>query len=342
MIQQYSIKLDSTYLIIDNSPRCWNTFELKTDTIFQIENNLYFFNNKTIQFRGVTFDNGKPEGVTDSFKAEEYALQAHKKWELDFQKKALKSRLKDGEQLFLNIKGKPFLIWWYESPLKSKNTTRSIEIKISSNVNTIDTAGIDLNVTHQLYLDCITNGNTCYTLSIPVLESETLQKEILKLKTIANTFNVYGSFIDIDLLNKRLKSENNYIFKDSFNLIEIDVPEWLNIVKSPIKNSIFGSFPEKDNIINAVGITWEYKTKNSSFSDFVNKDKVQHDNQQVIIDNEKIRREFFTKQNSTFYCQNIYLAGDNIFCFISFTATPTTYYYNLQRLDKLIENVKLK
>ncbi len=95
--------------------------------------------------------------------------------------------------------GKPFLIWWFETPKNNKVPNREIETNInnSQNHNFSDTTEIELNATHQLFLDFILHGNTSVILSMPVLQNETLVNEINNLKKIANTLNVYGSYIDL-------------------------------------------------------------------------------------------------------------------------------------------------
>lgn len=345
-IIQYSLKLDSTFLFIDNSNRNWYTLDLKTDTFFTIEGNIYFYNNKTIQIGSIQFNNGKPGGVMGSSEAEEYALRGHKKWELDYQKKSLRRNLKNGEELFYNRNGKPFLIWWFETPSKSKVPEKELEVRINRiEQDAKDTSAIELNATNQLFLDFVIHGNTQVSISTPVLENETLDDEIIKLKAIANTLNVYGSYIDLKILNKRLKSNETIVLSDSLDLIKIDIPDWINVVQSPYKNTFVTSLPEKDNITNAILIYWQYKTDSIDFQDFINKrqsDKSNRDNIKEIEKDDQIQRYFYTQNNSWFQCQDIYMEGENVFCFVNFTATSSTYNFNLKRLNEFINKIKLK
>jgi len=347
-IYQYSLKLDSSYIFIDNSNRNWYTLEFETDTLITIEGNIFFFNNKTIQIGSRQFNNGKSVGVMGSIKSEEYALIGHKKWELDYQKKSLHTRLKNGEELYYGQNGKPFLIWWFESPKKSKVPEREIEINInnSENQNLFDTNAIELNATHQLFLDFVVHGNTSVTLSLPVFENETLDNEINSLKKIANTLNVYGSYIDISVLSDRLKDkENKIVLRDILDLMEVEIPSWLNVCKSPYKDVISLSFPEKENITNGVAIICESKSDSGNFDSFINKylAKGVDANSLKLLGKEKNKEQyFFTKKDAWFYGQNIFLEGEKSYCYINFIATKTTYDFNLERLYKFVEGVKIK
>jgi hypothetical protein len=43
----------------------------------------------------------------------------------------------------------------------------------------------------------------------------------------------------------------------------------LNAVHSARENSFYATFPEKDYVTNAIGVTWEYKTDSLSFLNFI-------------------------------------------------------------------------
>lgn len=62
----------------------------------------------------------------------------------------------------------------------------------------------------------------------------------------------------------------------------------------------------------------------------------------ILIDETNINREYFTGENGNFHCQNVYLQGENIYCFLNFTATKTTYDFNIELFDELVENIKLE
>jgi hypothetical protein len=345
-IIQFTYNLDSSVVFIDNSPRNWYTLNITTDTLIQVENNIYFFNGKTIQIGSIQFDNGRPNGVKGSKVAEEFALESHKKWELDYQKKTLKKRLKNDELLYHNKNGKPFLIWWFETPKSKKIPEREIEIDYyNESAITTDTSAVETEVTHQLFLDFVIHGKTVVSISIPVLENESLDKEIETLKDMANTLNVYGGPIDLEVLSFRLENQNKYVFQDSLNQVSINLPIWYNIVDATFdRNVIVGSCPEKDNIYNSIALSINYSSDSIAIQNFTNRGKVSQrldiDNLEVLSDTESEWRYFFTKDNGYFHCENINIKKGGLYYYIGFTATSTTYDFNKKRLDEFVNLIK--
>jgi len=345
-VMQFSKKLnDNTYLFIDNSSRIWYTIEIKTDTLFSIGKNVFFADNKTMQIISLGFDNQNQRGTMGSEKSEKYALQGHKKWELDYQRKTIGKRLKNKEEFFYNETGKPFLVWWYENPKKWKGKERVIEINLTNDsIDFENEDAIELNCTHQLYMNFVIHGNNLVSISIPVLENEKLQNEIEKMKNIAKSLNVFGNYIDLKILSERINN-SNYTFRDSLNLIEIEIPSWLNICVSPHKTLFSASFPEKDNIINGVAIIWELKSNFESFADFKSKliAKDTDANSLKMINKEKNKEQYFyTKNNGWFHGQNVFIEGENVYYYINFVATTTTYTYNLTRFYELVDKIKIR
>jgi len=341
-----SKKVDAnTYLFINNSDRNWYTIELKTDTLFVVKDNLYFVNDKTMQIISLAFDNQRPTGTRGNMKAEKQALQGHRKWAFDYQKKQIGKKVKSKEAFFYNKAGKPFLIWWYESPKEQKEKGHDLEVVVEKfNSETPDSSFVELKSTHQLFLDFITHGDNCVSISVPVLENENLQNEINKLKSMAESLNVYGGDIDLGILSERIENPD-YIFRDSQNLIEIEIPSWLNVCKSPYKRVFSASFPEKDNITNAVAVMWELKSDSVTFNDFKNsliaKD-IDENSMKVLSREESKERYFFTKRNGWFHGQNVFIEGEDVYCYINFIATETTYNYNLERFYELVDKIKIE
>src|SRR5574340_532275 len=144
------IEKDSTFLLVDDTPGCWYTLELKADKMGLIDENLYYFDHKTIQFGGYMFDTGRPAGVMESRGAEVNALNAHMKFELKQYLNSEQSKLYYNKKLYLNNSGKPFLIWWFKVP----------EIKTTGHRKKADeTNDTGKKAIFQLYLDCITQAN---------------------------------------------------------------------------------------------------------------------------------------------------------------------------------------
>jgi len=356
-IMRYSTRLDSTtFLFIDNSDRNWFTIEIKTDTLVQIQNDLFYAANKTIQIIstqfGIQLVNGEYVNIVGNQNAEKRILRAHKKWELDYQKKGF-GRLKNKGEFFYGKENKPFSIWWIENPKNWEGGTTSFGTTIQYEEIDLDTEDPSQFIhtqeswkcTHQVWLDFMIHGKTCVSISIPVLDTENLQTEFEKLKQIALSLNVYGNYIDPKGLFERIDNPN-YIFKDSLNLIEFEIPKWLNITlnTTKVKDMICGTFPEKDNITNAAVILWRAKSDSLAF--FKSKNhflgNVDKGSLTVIRKEENKEQYFFTRENGWFHCQVVYIEGENAYCMITFTATESTYQYNLKRFYDLIDKIKVK
>jgi len=341
------LKADSNYVLVDNTKGNWFTLEFKADTLRKTEDNRIIYNNKKIlQINVIPFTkilSNQKSSITIP-----KALQAYKKWELDYQQKKLESNLKSGEEFYYHDK-KPFLIWWHKNPPDSKNNTFE-ENEKKYDIETANYVDVKtLKVTHMLCLNFSIYGEKNVAFSIPVYEDENLEEEIEKLKVVANSLRVYGGNIDMDVLMNIKKSKEKYILRDSLNFLELEVPEWLNIIKPKYKNNFIASFPEKYEVVHAMSILWEYKSDSLTFNDFVNRGKLPHNdkykephNYRLIEENDSTLRYFYTSDNGWFYKQNVYLKGDNIYCFINFTATKDTYDYNIEKFDEIIKKIKIK
>jgi hypothetical protein len=79
-IMRFSTRLDSTtFLFIDNSDRNWFTIEIKTDTLVQIQNDIFYAANKTIQIISIQFGiqlvNGEYVNIVGNQNAEKRILK---------------------------------------------------------------------------------------------------------------------------------------------------------------------------------------------------------------------------------------------------------------------------
>lgn len=340
---RYFFKVDSTYVIVEDSKDNWFTLEFKADTLSQYEENRIIYDNKkllqinVIPFSKILPTQNKPITIPK-------ALQAYKKWELDYQQKLLKTKLKSGEEYYYRD-NKPFLIWWYKNPPETENDT-SVENEKEYDFEMATFADVKtLNVSYMLCLNFSIYGNKNVAFTIPVFEDENLKKEIENLKEVANSLRVYGGNIDMDVLVDIKKSKEKYILRDSLDFLELEVPDWANVIK-PIYSNMFGAtFPEYHEVVNAMMMRWEYKSDSLTFNDFINRSKSRHEmrpNYRLIERNDSTYKYFYTSDNGWFYQQCVYLKGENIYCLINFTATKNTYDYNITRFDEIIKKLKIK
>ena len=348
MTNRFFFKVDSTYVMMDNTKGHWFSLEFKADTLFQNEDNMIIYDNKKLlQISVIPFSEIIPnpkKGITIP-----KALQAYKKWELDYQRKVLKTKLKSGQEFYYKEK-KPFLIWWYKNPSDKENDNDDFyekDFQYDPETNAlIEIKSLTLKATHMLCLNFSIMAEKNVAFTIPVFEDENLKEEIEKLKEVANSLRTFGSGIpDIDVFMSTKRSKEKYVLRDSLNFLELEVPDWLNVFKPMRVKMFWGSFPEWHEIVNAMSMTWEYKSDSLSFNDILNRNTIPHNkrpNYRLIEENDTILRYFYTSDNGWFYQQNVYLKGDNIFCFINFTATRNTYDYNIGRFEEIIKKIKLK
>ncbi len=355
-VLRYLMKKDSSYLFIDNGKSNWYTIDLESDTIIDLGNSIYYYNNKTIQINSVGINNGKEIGVMDSPEEEIGALKWHQKWEEDYQQKNFRKKLKVKEELFYNKNQKPFLIWYYEKPnkIKKSSETRVIEYEKSNGKSkegqsyNEDSILIEsYNVTHQIFLDFMVHGKTCVSISTSLLENEDLAKEIANLKKIANSLVVYGLDIDLDILSKRSKSKGTFVYKDSLENISLEIPDDINVFKGQYftKDVLSLSFPEKNNIVNATCIMWVDKAKAGTFEQFINKgQKVKRKLSDLneLPKGGNLARYSINSNDSFFAIQTVYIEGVKNYYYISFTATLNTYDFNIGRFQELLSKIKLK
>jgi hypothetical protein len=342
------LKSDSSYYFIDNSKKCWYTIEIKTDTFFQIQDLMFFARNRDFQIKSLFVDGGTSySGAVGDNKAEEKMLEEKMKWEYKYQKENIQGRIRKGQELYYNTNNKPFLIWWIELPKKSNSPTTTLSANVNKDYKFgySDTTEVDINVTHSLYIDFIIHGNNSTTVSFSVLENEKLEDEIRFAKEIANTLNVYGGYIDLQLLKKKTSKIQDYYFEDSLKLMQIQFPSQINVLSYYRKQSLMVSFPEKQNICNAATVLWKYRTDSTTFEQFITERRKINQNRGVVTnlcDSSNIKRDFYIAKNPYFHCQDVYMQSDSIFCFMNFTATESTYVLNIELFNELVKRIKIK
>lgn len=347
MLYRYFFKVDTTYVMVDNSKGNCFTLEFKADTIYQIgneqdENALIVYDyRKVLQVNVIPFSNilsARKKSVTIP-----KALQAYKKWELDYQQKAWKTKLKSGEEFYYR-EDKPFLIWWFKNPPAMDDAFEYDEAEEEMEEGTIVETKT-LNVTHTLFLNFSIYGRKNVAFTIPVFEDENLEEEIEKLKAVANSLKVYGWYIDMDVLVDMKRSKEQYVLRDSLNFLELNVPEFLNVIRPIYDNMFIAGFPERHEVVNAMSMRWEYKSDSLTFNDFINRSTIPHKERadyRLIEKSDSVYRYFYTSDDGWFHHQCVYLKGDNVFCLIIFTATENTYDYNVGRFEEIIRAIKLK
>jgi hypothetical protein len=341
----FFVKVDSTYVMVDNNKGHGFMLEFKADTLFQIENNMIVYDNrKLLQVNVIPFSEviSNPKKNTTIPKA----LEAFKKWELDYQQKVLKTKLKSGQEFYYRDNNKPFLIWWHQNPPEEKKNKSDYNEKEYDPETDTFVEVKTLNVTHMLFLNFSILAEKNVAITIPVFEDEDLNEEIEKMKEIANSVRVYGSgILDIGVLMDIKKSKEKYVLRDSLNFLELEVPDWVNVLRPMRDNAFFATFPERYEVINAIGMYWEYKSDSLTFNNLINRNSIPKEkrpNYRLLEESDSVLRYFYTSDNGWYYQQDVYLRGENVYCFFNFTATRNTYDYNIGRFEEIIKKIKLK
>ncbi len=326
---------------VDNSKNVHFAVSFKGDTVIPSKQyeNFYFIDTTLIQIHKYPIPEDMKDYKWDS-KREEKLLKYFSDYEFDYRKKEVyKQKLKSNNVFFENKYSKRFLLLYYKMP---DNTKKGID-----NNSNNDAEFKELNVEYQIYLFFTTN-NFVTLINIPVFNNEKLERKLdIAMKDIANTVRVSDIGIDLNMLNKQI--EYNLINKplviiDTINSLEYTIPFWLNTLK--VDNIILcGTFPDIDNICNALAFITFEKDKFDSFSAFEN--KMLHGKTTIKFDkleskNSKITRYKVIRQtpNGKFICQLLFFDNGSKYGYIGFTATETTYEKNVSRFDEFIESLK--
>jgi hypothetical protein len=333
--QGYSffLKLDSTVLYINNEKNNYFTLEFPADTVFSIEEKIITIGDNITQFNVIPFSEIMPNQKKSISISK--VLEGYKKWEFDYQKK-FQYGIKSQQQWYFK-EDKPFLIWWFK-----QNKSFDINDFLAKKKNT-DYLAKTIYVTHSLCMNFSIYAQKNVAITMSVTEEQNLDDKIEYLKKVANTLRIYGGPVNIDFLMN--KETEKYVLRDSLNLLEMKIPEYLNVIQPRYYNMFTASFPEKKEVVNAMSIIWEYKTDSLSFEDFINREKKlskEKTNYKLIEKNDSTYRYFFTSENDWFHSQNVYLKGENIYCFLNFTATKNTYNYNIEKFEDILNSIKLK
>lgn len=339
---------DSLYLYLDNSANNWFSFEVNADTVYPIER-FIIADNKALQINLVRFSSKSPSGVMDDHASEEIALKKHSKWELKYQSKTLKKRLKSEYLSYRNKDNKPFLIWWHNVPeIKEKGSKFDFVISNDASDGTGNEKDADscivYNVSFMIYLSFIIDNNQVVAISIPVYQNEDIVHSIDFLKKIAESVKSYGGKINIYYLKKKIESPDDYELSDFRNLIKIKLPEYMTVLEIPYERSFMFTFPEIGQIINVALIRWDYSDSTDNLNTFV--DKVYSSNNREdlrnIVNEINYKEYKFTSDNGRFIYHDVFVKGKNVMYRVLFTATNTTYDFNLSRFMNFLKGIEIE
>jgi hypothetical protein len=170
-----------------------------------------------------------------------------------------------------------------------------------------------------------------------------LLRSLNYIKQLAESIDVFGSYIDVEVISNRFKSnEYEYVISDSTKSINIPIPNWLNPCLSKYNFSYLLSFPEIANISNAIAIVFEYRVNEIAFDDFVQR---VFENTSVVtyepIENINDYAQYRINSNNNLITNYIFFENKEVYCWIQFVATQETYTINYSKFKSFIEKIEL-
>ena len=311
--------------------------------------NIYMIDMKSmVQFTKYPIPYDMKDYMFDSIK-EYKLLESIRDYEFDYQKeKSFKQEIECHTEYCTNQYSKRFLIWYYKEPDSIPNlknySSRTDDKERGEPV-------ASYKVDYQLHL-MFTSNNCIVMINYPVYKQENLSFRLDYLKNeVANSVRVFNMNMDAGFLDKQIEHNINkkpLIVKDTFVGIQYEVPYWLNVNEQlpwqrnfqENNNSLFGTFPDIDNISNALALHFLKKSKYSSYKEFVDSSSIY---EKDVVKFEKIsgteeRFDRFkiyvkTKEGYDLIKQHVLFEVGNYYGTIYFTATPETYDKNVNRFN---------
>ncbi|MFT5647355.1 MAG: hypothetical protein ACI976_002045 [Aureispira sp.] len=345
------MKTANGLLYFDNTQGVHSTFEIPGKSVNKMDiPGAFMIDEEFVQIMKHEYDRSKL-GNPQNLDNEKKILEFYKNYELDyFQDEIFKEKVEFEEELFVNSKGKRFLLWYYKMP---KSALAEIDEEDLPNVTQ-----------YQLFLSNVSN-NYVTGININSYTYDTLANKIQYLKELAENYCIYGGKIDLEALSYKLQTIADgdgveYDFtKKGF---KFRVPNWLNMTDIGKGDSFMGTLPDVDNIKNAIALEWydkktlKRKLKIKTFADFNKKNVVQKKigdkmGRGTVFLNEKLETPknctgvCFKVQmligNSIYHTQILTFESKNTYILMRFVATPDTYELNLNKFEAFIKGLEI-
>ncbi|WP_298514257.1 hypothetical protein [uncultured Kordia sp.] len=268
-------------------------------------------------------------------------LQAYKDVELKYFEEFSEQKLKVEEKFFNNKDGKLFYLFSIDIPLDKVKT--------------------DEDYLTRMNILCFVVNDKLSTISFPLFNSEDEAEKAAYIKALTESVAIYPSNIDIDFLRRRvLNTENEDLVVDfesgDFSFV---VPDYLNVIRSNDKTLWTASFPDVNNIKNAVVIRTIKKEKYDSFEAF-NKEVLPQgklgddDGRMTLLLKEELenigdfnggsmRFQYMPSGTMrTYLAKKVTFETKTHYGLVMFNATPDTYKGNITRFDEFLKTFKIQ
>lgn len=334
------MKTSKSFLYIDNTPNAYFAVEIPADSVRATDmKGIFSIDNQAIQFIKNSFSTEEYTNKNDSLK-EIQLLKNKMNWELDYiQDEVFKQKLTTHHIVFKNKMGKRFLLFDYKVPKIEHAEDQTQAVK-------------------NYFLTFVANQHIVGISTPSFVDNDSISNF---LKHISEDIRVYGAAIDKDALYYQTDAkddDNEIIYTDEVRNFEIEIPRWLNIVKTDSDDMFGGTFPDIDNVKNAVIVrSFSKDIYDSSFENFNHHKilKFKIGDQMGGGSKMLLKREIEAPKNINgvaFRYQSMY--GTSIYenaCYtvntgshyllILFTATKETIDKNKDRLTEFLEKIKI-
>jgi hypothetical protein len=280
------------------------------------------------------YHNGK------SIEAEKKVLEAFKDEQIGHLQKMTKDKVKVKEDYFSNKEGKLFYLF-------------------SANIPS-DKVNLEEDYLKKMNILCFVVNDKLSTISFPLFKSENEDEKTTYIKAIAESVDIFPSKMSIDFLKRRvLNTDDEDLVENYENAhFKFTVPDYLNVLKSNDKNMWAASFPDVNNVKNAVVIRIIKKEEYDSFEAF-NKEVLpqgklgdQDDRMKLLLKEElenvgqingkSLRFQYMPKGTVRLYhAKKVTFQTKSHYGLVFFNATAATYAGNIDRFDAFLKGLEI-
>ncbi|MEP0263410.1 hypothetical protein [Dokdonia sp.] len=295
--------------------------------------NDYIINIINADYDPSMYHNGK------SVEDEKALLTTFKLREVNNMKKAMEADIVSTEEFFTNKEGKLFYLFNYEIPASKINKEEDYLVKI--------------------YILCFIINNKVATISFPLFSSENEEDKLAYIKTASETVDILPAKISMSFLEQRVThtSEDPISMNYEGANFKFIVPDYLNVIESQSTTQWYASFPDVNNIKNAVVINITNKTNYDSFKAFndevMPRGKIgESDGQSTLLlreelpnvgafNGESYRMQYMLSNSRIYHSKKVSFQTKNYYGIILFNATTETYAGNIDRFDAFLKGFEI-
>ncbi|MGH1383199.1 hypothetical protein [Kordia sp.] len=268
-------------------------------------------------------------------------LQAYKDSQLKYFEEFSEQKMNFKEEFFSNKDGKLFYLFSIDIPLDKVNTEEDYLQKMN--------------------ILCFVVNDKLSTISFPLFKSEDEVEKAAYIKALTESVAIFPSKIDIDFLRRRVLNEKDedLVVNYENEHFQFTVPDYLNVIEMNAVTIWSASFPDVNNVKNAVVIRMVKKEAYESLKAF-NKDVFpqgkmgdEDDRMKLLLKEElentgeingkSMRFQYMPKGTMRLYhAKKVTFETKTHYVMIMFNATPSTYEGNVKRFDAFLETFKIE